>query len=52
MRHTVFWDVPEGQEPVPMQGFMNHMDTWPVVYGIQGLRDWLFSCKRGSEAEK
>ena len=43
LRYTVFEGdtvVPEGEEA---NGRSNHMSTWPVVYGIDALRDWLFT---------
>lgn len=43
LRYTVF----EGDTVVPEEeeanGRSNHMSTWPVVYGIDALRDWLFT---------
>ena len=41
LRYTVFEGdsvVPEG---VRADGRSNHMSTWPVVYAIDALRDWL-----------
>jgi predicted peptidase len=32
--------VPPG---LPESGLNNHIHTWPIVYSIEGLRDWLFS---------
>jgi predicted peptidase len=32
--------VPEG---LPDDGRNNHINTWPIAYAIEGLRDWLFS---------
>ena len=43
VRFTVFNGstvVPAGVEPSPVN---NHMGTWPVVYSIRGLKEWLFS---------
>jgi len=43
IRYTVFTDssvVPEG---TPANPGSNHMSTWPVVYSISALRDWLLS---------
>ena len=43
VRYTVFNDssvVPEGEEDGPGS---NHVNTWPVVYPIAGVREWLFS---------
>lgn len=46
VRYTVFEGdtvVPEGKDANPGS---NHMSTWPVVYDIDALRDWLFTQKR------
>lgn len=46
LRYTVFEGdtvVPDGKEANPGS---NHMSTWPVVYGIDALRDWLFTQKK------
>lgn len=43
LRFTVFEGdsvVPEGEEKGPGS---NHVNTWPVVYGIDAVRDWLFT---------
>lgn len=43
LRFTVFEGdsvVPEGEETGPGS---NHVNTWPVVYGIDAIRDWLFT---------
>ena len=32
--------VPPG---LPDEGHTNHMHTWPIVYAIESLRDWLFT---------
>ena len=40
IRHTVFWDRGENGEERP---WMGHDGTWPVVYSIEALRDWMFS---------
>ena len=43
IRYTVFEGssvVPEGKDDNPAT---NHVCTWPVVYGINGLKRWLFS---------
>ena len=40
IRHTVFWDRGENGEERP---WMGHDGTWPVVYGIEALRDWMFT---------
>lgn len=43
VRYTVFQDstvVPEWEEDGPGS---NHVNTWPVVYNIIGLKEWLFS---------
>ena len=47
IRYTVFQGssvVPEGRED---NGGSNHVNTWPVAYGIDGVKEWLFSVKRG-----
>lgn len=47
LRYTVFEGdsvVPEGKDLNPGA---NHMNTWPVVYEIEALRDWLFTQKKG-----
>jgi predicted peptidase len=28
---------------LPDDGYNNHVHTWPIVYAIEGLRDWLFT---------
>ena len=47
IRYTAF----EGSSVVPPwkddNPATNHVCTWPVVYGIDGLKRWLFSCRRG-----
>lgn len=46
VRYTVFNDstvVPEWDDDNPGS---NHVNTWPVVYPIDGLREWLFSQSR------
>ncbi len=46
IRFSVFDDhsvIPEGGEDNPGT---NHMGTWPVVYSIQALRDWLFTQRK------
>lgn len=46
LRYTVFEGdsvVPEGEVA---NGRTNHMSTWPVVYAIDALRDWLFTQKK------
>ena len=43
VRYTVFNDssvVPEWEDDNPGT---NHVNTWPVAYGITGLKEWLFS---------
>lgn len=35
--------VPDGISDNPGT---NHMNTWRVVYTIEGLKDWLFSCRK------
>ncbi len=35
--------VPEGVDKNPGS---NHMNTWPVVYGIDAVKDWLFSQRK------
>ena len=43
VRYTVFNDstvVPEWEDDNPGS---NHVNTWPVVYPVDGLREWLFS---------
>lgn len=43
VRYTVFNDssvVPEGEDDGPGS---NHVNTWPVVYSITGLKEWLFA---------
>lgn len=43
VRYTVFNDssvVPEWADDNPGS---NHVNTWPVVYPVDGLREWLFS---------
>jgi len=43
IRYTIFEKdtvVPDDEEP---NGHSNHMCTWPVVYNIEALRDWLFT---------
>ncbi len=43
VRYTVFNDstvVPEWEEDGPGS---NHVNTWPVVYGVVGLKEWLFA---------
>lgn len=37
--------VPEG---LPDDGINNHMNTWPIAYRIDGLRDWLLTAGRSS----
>ena len=47
IRYTVFQGssvVPEGRED---NGGSNHVNTWPVAYGIDGVKEWLFSVRRG-----
>jgi predicted peptidase len=34
--------VPKG---VPDDGHHNHVHTWPIAYAIEGVRDWLFTCR-------
>ena len=44
IRYTVFEGssvVPDYKDDNPAT---NHMETWPVVYEIEGLKRWLFSC--------
>ncbi|MCD7917566.1 MAG: hypothetical protein LUF84_03765 [Clostridiales bacterium] len=44
MRYTVFDGssvVPAGKNDNPVT---NHVCTWPVVYEIDGVKEWLFSC--------
>ena len=36
--------VPDG---IPDTGINNHMNTWRIVYRIQGVRDWLFEQVKG-----
>ncbi len=46
IRYTVFEGssvVPEGQDANPAS---NHMSTWPVAYEIDGVKRWLFDCKK------
>lgn len=46
VRYTVFEGstvVPEGKDDSPGN---NHMCTWPVVYEIDALKEWLFSCSK------
>ena len=46
VRYTVFQGssvVPEGQED---NGGSNHVNTWPIAYGIDGVKEWLFSAVR------
>ena len=44
LRYTVFWDVvEESGESRRVRGYMGHAGTWPVVYGIDRLRAWLFT---------
>ncbi len=43
VRYTVFNDstvVPEWEEDGPGS---NHVNTWPIVYGVVGLKEWLFA---------
>ena len=43
VRYTVFNDstvVPEWEEDGPGS---NHVNTWPVVYGVVGLKEWMFA---------
>lgn len=43
IRYTVFTDcsvVPEGVENTPIT---NHVNSWPVAYAIDAVRDWLFT---------
>ncbi|HHU22852.1 MAG TPA: hypothetical protein GXZ52_05465 [Clostridiales bacterium] len=43
VRYTVFVDssvLPEGAEDNPGN---NHIHTWPVVYPVVGLKEWLFT---------
>ncbi len=43
VRYTVFNDstvVPEWEDDNPGS---NHVNTWPVAYPVDGLREWLFS---------
>lgn len=43
IKYTVFAKgtvVPEG---IADDGPNNHVHTWPIVYAIEGLRDWLFT---------
>ena len=47
IRHVTFTDhsvIPDGADDNPGA---DHMATWPVVYAIDALRDWLFTQKRG-----
>lgn len=44
MRYTVFDGssvVPTGKNDNPVT---NHVCTWPTVYEIDGVKEWLFSC--------
>lgn len=46
IRYTVFEGssvVPEGKDATPAS---NHVCTWPVAYGIEGVKCWLFGCKK------
>jgi len=46
VRYTVFEGstvVPKGKDDNPGN---NHMCTWPVVYEIDALKEWLFRCSR------
>ncbi len=46
IRYTVFEGssvVPEGEDTNPAS---NHMCTWPVAYGIEAVKKWLFSWKK------
>ena len=43
VRYTVFNGstvVPEWEEDGPGS---NHVNTWPIVYGVAGLKEWLFA---------
>jgi predicted peptidase len=43
IKYTVFI----GSSVIPDQrersGLAHHLCTWPVAYGIEGIRDWLFA---------
>lgn len=46
IRYTVFEGssvVPDWEDANPAS---NHMNTWPVAYEIEGVKKWLFSCKK------
>lgn len=46
IRYTVFEGssvVPEWEDANPAS---NHMNTWPVAYEIEGVKRWLFSCRK------
>ncbi|MCC8106220.1 MAG: hypothetical protein LIO99_09495 [Clostridiales bacterium] len=51
IRYTVF----EGSSVVPPEKEVtpatNHVCTWPVAYGIEAVRDWLFTSRRESGQE-
>lgn len=46
VRYTVFKEssvVPDGEDDNPGS---NHVNTWRVAYTIDGLKEWLFSCRK------
>ena len=51
VRYTVFnasTVVPEGEEDTPGN---NHVNTWRRAYTIEGLREWLFSCRNQRQGQ-